>query len=99
MSRTAGISTTVPHQSNVTPLIVMDRLDVEDDLGDPLRRIHGEAVARHGLDRELQFVAFLVDRLPARMALERRSDDVRIERREQEPLRLVDVQEFREPSE
>src|SRR6266566_151210 len=95
----AGITAIVPHQSNVTPLIVMDRLDVEDDLGDPFLRIHGEAVAGHGLDHEPQLVPILVDRLPARVTFERPSADVHVERREEESLGLVDVQQFPKPSE
>src|SRR2546421_917035 len=94
----AGMTAIVPHQSNVTPWIVMDGLDVEDDLGDPFLRIHGEPVARHGLDHELQLVPPLVDRFPARAAFERCLDDPRVERREEKSLRLVDVQEFRQPS-
>src|SRR5256885_3643107 len=95
----AGMTAIVPHQSNVTPLIVMSRLNVEDDFGDPFLRIDGEAVPRHGLDHELQLVPLLVDRLSPRAALERRPDDARLERREEESLGLVDVQEFPEPSE
>src|SRR5207244_10870807 len=94
----AGMTAIVPHQSSVTPLIVISRLDVEDDFGDPFLRIDGEAVPRHGLDYELQLVPLLVDRLPPRAALERRPHDPRLERPEEEPLRSVDVPWFPEPS-
>src|SRR5437879_13710543 len=59
----AGMTAIVPHQSNVTPVIVISRLDVEDDYGDPLLRLDGEAVPRHGLDHELQLVPLLVDQI------------------------------------
>src|SRR5207253_2104809 len=77
-----------------SPANCMDRLDVEDDLGDPFLRIHGEAVAGHGLDHEPQLVPILVDRLPARVTFERPSDDVHVEGREEESLGVVDVQQF-----
>src|SRR5205809_7512236 len=99
MSRTAGISTTVPHQSNVTPLIVIDRLDVEDDLGDAFLRIDGEAVPRHGLDHELQLVSIRVDRFPASVSFAWPCDDVQGEGREVDWVWLVDVLRFRKPSE
>src|SRR6266849_5596318 len=75
------------------------RLDVEDDLGDALLRVDGQSMASHRLDDEFQLVTLLVDRFAAGPSAQRGAVQLHIEGREEEALRLVDVEEFGEPPE